>query len=192
MIRPLGVCLFLLAASAMAQTGFSVGSIDKSVEPCTDFYAYACGTWMKNNPIPPDQSRWGRFNELQERNLRILKDILETSSNKKTRSAIEQRIGDHYAACMDDKAIEAKGIAPLKPDFDRIDALKDKRQLAAEIVKLHSAGTEAFFGLSSGQDYKNSKLVIANIGEGGLTLPDRDYYFEDGRKVCRDAATSAS
>jgi endothelin-converting enzyme/putative endopeptidase len=173
----------LTGASAFAQyTGFSVNSIDKSVSPCTDFFQYACGSWNKNNPIPPDQSRWGRFNELQERNLSILKDILETSAANKQRSAVEQKIGDYYASCMDEKAIEAKGTAPLKPELDRIAAMKDKRDLPALAARLGRVGASAFFAISVAPDYKNSKMMIAHASQGAITLPDRDYYLKPDAK----------
>src|SRR3954452_7140015 len=115
---PLAGILFF--AFAFAQVSFDVKAIDKNADPCTDFYQYACGNWLTNNPIPPDQSTWGRFSELHERNQRILKDILETSTAKTPRSAPEVKIGDYYAACMDERGINAKGTAPLKPELDRI------------------------------------------------------------------------
>ena len=173
----------LTGASAFAQyTGFSVNNIDKSVSPCTDFFEYACGNWNRNNPIPADQSRWGRFNELSERNQTLLKDILETSSAKKQRSAVEQKIGDYYSSCMDEKAIEAKGAAPLKPELDRIAAMKDKTELPAEMARLARVGAGAFFGAGVAPDYKNSKMMIAHAGQGALTLPDRDYYLKTDPK----------
>src|SRR5688572_19331097 len=102
-------------ASLLAQQGFDPKALDPKTDPCTDFYQYACGTWLATNPIPADQSTWGRFSELHERNQRILRDILETSSAKTARSGVEQKIGDYYATCMDEKAIDAKGTEPLKP-----------------------------------------------------------------------------
>ena len=166
------------AATAVCQTGFSVDAIDKSVDACTDFYRYSCGNWMKTNPIPSDQARWGRFNELQDRNLRILKDILETAAAKTQRSAVEQKIGDYYSSCMDEKGIEAKGTAPLKPMLDRLAAVTEKKDFAEEVARLHKAGANPFFGVGGAPDYKNSKVNIAHAVESGLTLPDRDYYLK--------------
>src|SRR5688500_9606139 len=105
--------------------------MDKTIDPCVDFFQYACGNWIKSNPIPADQSRWGRFDELQERNRQTLRGILEKAGNPAmSRDAITRQIGDYYAACMDTKTIDAKGLAPVKPVLDRIRALKDKSQLA--------------------------------------------------------------
>ena len=138
---------------------------------------------MKNHPIPADQSRWGRFEELAERNREILREILdEAAKPAPNRDATSQKIGDYYAACMDEKAIDAKGLGPLQPALDRIRNLKDKSQLAAEIARLHRDGVSALFDFSSGQDFKNSSEVIAQADQGGLGLPDRDYYLKDDAK----------
>ena len=172
----------LCALTGAAQTGFSVDALDRSVSPCANFYQFACGGWLKNNPIPADQSTWGRFSELHERNQRILRDILETSSSKTSRTPVEQKIGDYYSACMDEKGIEEKGTAPLKPWFDGVEALTDKAQLTPELIRLHTSLIGAMFSISSGQDFKNAEKVIAQLDQGGLGLPERDYYFKDDPK----------
>jgi endothelin-converting enzyme/putative endopeptidase len=177
----------LAAASALAQSaktpGFDISAIDKTANACTDFYQYACGTWMKNNPIPSDQAIWGRFNELQERNREILHQILEKASVQDPhRDATGQKIGDFYSSCMDEKAIDAKGLAPIRPELDRIAALPDKKALTGEIVRLHQQGVDAVFSFGSGQDFKDSTEVIAQADQGGLGLPDRDYYFRTDPK----------
>jgi putative endopeptidase len=178
--------LSLSALALAAQTTkesplrFDVGAMDKTADPCSDFFQYACGNWVKANPIPPDQSRWGRFSELAERNRAVLRDILEEAAKPTAqRDAIAKQIGDYYAACMDEKAIEAKGLKPLQAELDRIVALRDKGQLPAEIAHLHRTGTGALFDFSSGQDFKDSTAVIAQLDQGGLGLPDRDYYLKD-------------
>ncbi len=163
---------------------FDLDAIDKSVDPCVDFYHYACGNWLKQNPIPADQSGWGRFNELHENNQIILRNILEKqSADKPGRSPNDQKIGDYYYSCMDEAAIEAKGIKPLEPTLDRIAALKDKSELPALLGHMQSAGADAFFAFGSEPDAKDSSIVIAGVDQGGLGLPDRDYYLKDDAKA---------
>lgn len=181
-MKSLVLVSMLTCAAGFAQTGFSPAAMDKSVNPCSDFYQYACGNWMKANAIPSDQSRWGRFNELQERNITTLKDILETSAAKSTRSAVEQKIGDYYATCMDEKGTEQRGTAPLKPWLDQIAAIDSKSSLAGTLAQLHKVGAQGLFSVGAAPDFKNSKLVIEQVGEGGLSLPDRDYYLKTDAK----------
>jgi putative endopeptidase len=163
-----------------APTGIDLGAIDRAASPCNDFYQYACGTWMKNNPIPPDQSTWGRFAELIERNRETLTNILEKAGDEKLpRSAPEQKIGDEYASCMNTKDLDAKGVSPIQPSLDRIAKLSDKSSLAAEVARENAEGMRPFFRLGSGQDAKDATKTIA---QGGLTLPDRDYYLKTDAK----------
>ena len=179
----------LCATALLGQTqasnplGFSVAAIDKSADPCVDFYQFACGAWIKNNPIPADQARWGRFTQLEERNREILHEILEEAAKPDAgRDAVTRQVGDYYAACMDTKTIDAKGLAPLEPVLNRIRAIHDKAQLADEIARLHRIGVSAIFEFGSGQDFKDSTAVIAQADQGGLGLPDRDYYLKDDAK----------
>ncbi len=157
--------------------------IDASADPCQDFFQYSCGTWLKENPVPGDQSRWYRFSELDEHTRGVLRAILaEAAAEKNQTSANARKIGDYYAACMDEAAIEAKGTAPLQPILTRIDALKDKDGLAAEVARLQEAGAPALFSFGSTQDYTDASRMIANPDQGGLSLPDRDYYLLDDYK----------
>jgi endothelin-converting enzyme/putative endopeptidase len=179
-------CLVLFASfAAFAQNktfgpGFDIDTIDKSIDPCVDFYQYACGNWIKNTQIPSDQSRWGSFSELFERNLTTLHGILEKASvDNGNRNAIDQKIGDYYGSCMDEKSVNEKGIQPLQPELDRIAAVKDKTTLIDAIARVHIIGPSALFNFHSSPDLHNADQVIAEIDQGGLTLPDRDYYLKD-------------
>jgi endothelin-converting enzyme/putative endopeptidase len=159
--------------------GFSVKNIDATANPCTNFYQYACGGWLKNNPIPADQARWGRFDQLEERNRDVLHEILEAASKPDaSRDSTARMIGDYYAACMDEKAVEAGGLQPLEDELGWIRGLRDKAQLAAVVARLQRGGVEAMFEFSSGQDFKDSNQVIAQVDQGGLGLPERDYYLK--------------
>ena len=162
---------------------YDLGAMDKTVDPCDDFYQYACGTWRKNNPIPSDQSRWGRFNELADYNRQFLHNILEkASANDPKRTPVMQKIGDMYQSCMDEATVNSKGSAPLKPELDRIAAITNKDQLVETIAYLHSLGVPALFGFGAAPDLHNASMQIANIAQGGLGLPDRDYYFDTDAK----------
>lgn len=162
---------------------FDLSALDLAVKPCDNFYKYSCGTWLKNNPIPPDQSSWGRFSELQERNRAILRDILEKAAvENPKRTPVEQKIGDYYASCMDESAIDRKGTEPLKPEFDRIAGLSSEASIAEEVARLHALGVNVLFSFGSGQDFKNSNEVIAQADQGGMGLPDRDYYLKTDPK----------
>jgi putative endopeptidase len=162
---------------------YDLSALDKSVNPCEDFYEYACGTWRKNNPIPSDQSRWGRFNELADYNRQFLHNILEkASANDPKRTPVMQKTGDMYQACMDEAAANSKGSTPLKPEMDRIAAITTKDQLIDTIAYLQSLGVPALFGFGAIPDLHNASVQIANVGQGGLGLPDRDYYFDTDPK----------
>ncbi|MDE3187493.1 MAG: M13 family metallopeptidase [Acidobacteriota bacterium] len=162
---------------------FDLNAIDKTADPCTDFYQYACGNWNKNNPIPADQVRWARsFSLLMERNRYLLWQELDAAS-KDPKTPLEKQYGDYYAACMDTASIEKKGLAPLEPGLERIAALKDAQGLGTLVGRLAADGVSTTpFRFGVRQDEKDSSKQIASISQGGLSLPDRDYYIVDSKR----------
>jgi putative endopeptidase len=171
---------FAQSNSAPASPAFNASAIDKNADPCTDFYAYACGNWMKTNTIPADQASWLSFRELDDRNEAILRQILEKAeANDPHRNAIDQKIGDFYDSCMDESAANAKGLDPLKPELARIAGAKDKQALIDAIARVQLLGPNPLFSFYSSPDLHNANMVIVYLDQGGLTLPDRDYYIKD-------------
>ncbi|HEX4748750.1 MAG TPA: M13 family metallopeptidase [Bryobacteraceae bacterium] len=163
--------------SVPTQSGVDLKAIDKSVDPCTDFYQYACGDWIKSNPVPPEYAAWGRFNELQNRNLEVLHSILEDAEKHPNAAASDQKIGTLYGACMDEAAIEKAGYQPIEPGLQRISALTLKNELPAEVARLQDEGIPVFFRFGAGPDPDKSSVEIAQAGQGGLGLPDKSYYL---------------
>jgi putative endopeptidase len=155
---------------------FDLTAIDKTVDPCVDFYEYSCGNWRKNNPIPSDQVRWGRFNELADYNNYSLYSELKAAADA-PKSPLQKQYGDFFAACMNTDKIDELGIKPLKAQLDAIAALKNVHELAAFNAKQERRGGGAFFGIGITQDQKDSTQQIAATGQGGISLPDRDYYL---------------
>ena len=169
--------------AAPALRVFDPALVDKTVDPCENFYRYSCNGWFKRNPLPADQTSYGRFTELAELNRLHLRQILEEAAKPaESRSANEQKIGDEYASCMDTAAVNKLGIAPLQPELDRIAALKTPAELPALLAHLHNIGVNAFFGMGSNQDFADSTSVISFYGASGLGLPERDYYTRTDAK----------
>jgi len=167
--------------SAKPTPALDVTAMDRSIDPCIDFFAYSCGGWIKNNPIPSDQSSWDTYSKMEDDNKTQLRGILEAASAPDPgRNAVNQKIGDYYASCIDEQAIEAKGIDPLKPDLDRIANINSKADLAD--IASTMATDNVFFRFDSIQDYRDASQVVADADQGGLSLPDRDYYLKDDAK----------
>lgn len=179
------VVLSSLAGTTLAQSkAFDTSRMDNTVEACTDFFQYANGTWLKNTQIPATESRWGTFDMLRDNNNAILKDILETAAKTKSAPNTDlQLIGDFYSSCMDEAAIEKAGAKPLDPFFTQIKAIKTPADLQRQIAAMHNAGMPAVFNFGAGADAKNSSMVIVNAGQGGLSLPNRDYYLKEETKM---------
>ena len=198
---------FLLTATAFAQAGQSASlaaqpapsarpldampyspsldltSLDRTVDPCVDFYKFSCGGWQKNNPIPADQASWSVYGKLANENQQFLWGILEADAKAKDRTPVQQKVGDYFAACMDTAAIDRRGFDPLKPELARIDGLKTRAALIAAIADIHHELPGAyFFGSGTEQDAVDSSTMIAGVGAGGLGLPDRDYYTKTDAK----------
>jgi len=179
----LSICLLSVSCFAQKFNGFDPAALDRSVDPCVNFYQYACGGWMTANPLPNDHARFGRFDALQDSNRSVLQNILESASaDKPGRSVVEREIGDYYSACMDQKTIDAKGVGPIKRDLDRIAAIPDKTRITDTVADLYRVGTSAFFEFGSSQDAKDSTQEIGDLDQGGLGLPDRDYYLKTDPK----------
>src|SRR6266853_140885 len=163
--------------------GFETANLDRTCKPCDDFYQFAMGGWMKSNPIPPEYSSWGSFTQLADKNQQNLRQILEAAAGiKAAPGSNEQKIGDFYTSCMDAASIDAAGTKPIEPDLARIAAIKTVADLQAVTEYLHSQGIGAFFRFNSTQDAKDSTQVIGAAFQGGLGLPEREYYLKEDDK----------
>ena len=160
-----------------------LNAMDKSADPCVDFFQYSCGGWKKKNPIPPDRTSWDVYSKLYEDNLAFLRGILEQAAAAKDRDPVTQKVGDFYAACMDEAAVNKRGVTAIQPELDAIAAVKAKRELAPLVGRLELViQGSIIFGVGSAQDPDDSEQQIANLRQGGLGLPDRDYYTKEDAK----------
>jgi putative endopeptidase len=166
-----------------------VTSMDKSVDPCVDFYHYSCGGWQKKNPIPADQTSWSVYAKLYQDNLEFLRGMLEQASQPSVnRNAVTQKIGDFYAACMDEAGVEKRGVTAIEPELEAIARIRSIKEMIPVLVRLQSSyfrasySSSLLFEAGSSQDPDNSEQVIADLDQGGLSMPDRDYYLKDDDK----------
>jgi putative endopeptidase len=169
------------AAPSKPEPALDVTSMDRTVDPCVDFFKYSCGGWIKNNPIPPDQSSWSTYSKMQDENRERLRGILEAAATPDpTSNAATQKIGDYYSSCMDEKTIEAKGTEPLKPEFERIAKIDSKAEISDVVAAM--VHDNVLFRFGSTQDFRDADQIIAEADQGGLGLPDRDYYVKEDSK----------
>lgn len=170
--------------------GFDTANLDKSCKPCDDFYQFAMGGWMKANPIPPAYSTWGSFSQLLDKNQQNLWQILDAATKQQSAAGSnEQKIGDFYASCMDTDAIENAGTKPIDAELAQIAEMKSVADLQAEAARLQESGVGLLFRFSANQDAKNSSQVVGSAWQGGLGLPEREYYLkqDEKSKQLRDA-----
>lgn len=177
----------ILISIAVAQEGmrpgFDVTQLDRSADPCVDFYQFSCGGWRAKHPLPPDKARFNRYEEMNEGNKSKLREILETAGQPGApHDPLSQQVGNYYAACIDESAAEKKGRTPLDPYLAKIGALPDKRSLFAMMASLDDQGTPTLFSFSSAPDRHNASMMIAEVDQGGLSLPDREFYLATDAK----------
>ena len=156
---------------------FDLTSLDKSVDPCVDFFRYSCGGWIKANPIPADQSRWGVYAKAHEVNQRLLWGLLDSAAKAAQRTPAQVKVGDAWAACMDETGIDTRGDAPLRAELAQIDALASITELPALFAKASLTGGGTLFDVDADQDFQDAAHYVASAGTGGLGLLDRDQYF---------------
>src|ERR1700730_6811878 len=163
--------------------GFAPTNLDKTCKPCDDFYEFAMGGWLKANPIPAEYATWGTFTQLRDTNLTAMRTILDAATNSNAPAGSnEQKIVAFYASCMDTSAIETAGLKPIEGELAAVNGITDRKSLDATIAHLQREGSNAVFRFGSGQDIKDSSRIIAIVSQGGLGMPDRDYYLRDDTK----------
>jgi len=169
-----------LVKMSLAEVGIDPAGLDTTASACDDFYQFACGGWLKSAEIPADKSRWSRFDEINDRIEAALHTILDDAVKADAKKEpVKARLGVFYASCMDEAAVEKLGVKPVQPWLDKIAKIKDVKGLQTAIIELHKNGVGVGFGLGAEQDAKDTTRIVAQMGQGGLGMPDRDYYFKD-------------
>lgn len=176
-------------AMTLAESGIVAGWIDRGADPCTDFFAFACGNFVKTAQIPPDRSSWGAIQIVQKDNEEFLKRVLEDAAAKPGADPVAQKIGAYYKACMDETAVETAGTRPMRPLLDEIATVKDAATAAHAITALHAEGLSPFFDFGAVQDFADATKVIASLDQAGLGLPDRKFYLENKGTMAKTRAT---
>ncbi|HEU0033427.1 MAG TPA: M13 family metallopeptidase [Kofleriaceae bacterium] len=172
-------------AMTLAETGIVPEWLDRGVDPCTDFYQFSCGGFLKTAQIPPDRSSWGAIQIVNKANEEMLRDVLETAAKQPGNDPTLKKLGTYYAACMDEAAIEAAGTTPIQPLLDAAAAVKDAKSAAQAVITLHAGAVFPLFGLGPQQDFADATKMIAALDQGGIGLPDRKYYLESAGTMPR-------
>ena len=182
-LTALMIVMSIYTVTLAQSTGFDTSRMDRSADACQDFFQFANGSWLKSTEIPSTESRWGTFNILYDNNLSLLRQVLDDASKTKSPAGSDtQLIGDFYTACMDEAAIEKAGLKNIKPYLTKIDKMKGTDELEKQLGELHEAGLPSLFSFGAGVDLKSSNVVLISAGQGGLSLPNRDYYTNTDAK----------
>jgi putative endopeptidase len=175
---------------SLQEVGLEPGSLDRTADPCVDFYQFACGGWLAKNEIPADRARWGRFAEIDERNKAELQGLLDADAKGAQTDANAKKLGDYFASCMDEAGIEKAGLASVKPLLDKVARVKDAKSWLTAVAELHKAGIDVMWSVGASPDFKDSTKVITQLDAGGLGLPERAYYLDAKYKDKLDAYTA--
>lgn len=171
--------------TTLASVGLDATALDKTADPCQDFFQFACGGWLEATEIPADRGRYSRFNEIHDRNIEVLRKILEAAAQAKTSDPVTKAIGSYYGACMNEAAIEKAGLSGIEPLLEAARSVRNERTLFKALIPFHTRGIWPLFNIGPEADFKDSGMMILFVDQGGLGLPDRDYYLEDKKEIAK-------